>query len=133
MKSREIYEAPAAVVLINAHNDLQKYVSTIHENLFRKIVEDKWAYMVYAGLWMDPLREELEAFINKANEKVTGKVRVKLYKGNSMIVGRESDNALYDLNLATYDKGDLFNQKASDGFIELWGLQSRMFNKIHKR
>ena len=131
LKSREIYEAPAAVLLINAHNDLQKYVSTIHENLFRKMVEDKWAYMVYAGLWMDPLRKELEAFINSANEKVTGNVRVKLYKGNFMIVGRESKNGLYDLNLATYDKGSLFNERASDGFIELWGLQSRMFNKIH--
>jgi len=95
------------------------------------MVEDKWAYMVYAGLWMDPLRKELEAFINKANEKVTGNVRVKLYKGNFMIVGRESKNGLYDLNLATYDKGSLFNERASDGFIELWGLQSRMFNKIH--
>lgn len=131
LKSREIYEAPAALVLIKSHEDLQKYVSTIHENLFRKNIEDKWAYMVYAGLWTDPLREELEAFIDKANEKVTGKVRVKLYKGNPVIVGRESDNALYDLNLATYDKGDLFNQKSSEGFIELWGLQSRMFNKIH--
>ncbi len=133
LKSREIYEAPAAVVLINAHNDLQKYVSTINENLFRKTVEEKWSYMVYAGLWMDPLRAELEAFTNAANEKVSGKVRVKLYKGNFRIVGRESENALYNLNLATYDKGSLFNEHASEGFIELWGLQSRIYNKIHKK
>ncbi|PKP54466.1 MAG: argininosuccinate synthase [Candidatus Altiarchaeales archaeon HGW-Altiarchaeales-3] len=133
LKSREIYEAPAAVLLITAHEDLQKYVSTIHENLFRKMVENKWTYMVYAGLWMDPIRLELEAFINVGNERVTGKVRVKLYRGSFRIVGRESDNGIYDLNLATYDKGDLFNQKASEGFIELWGLQSRIYNRIHKR
>ena len=132
LKSREIYEAPAAVSLITAHSDLQKYVCTSRENLFRPQIENEWSYLVYAGLWMDPLRRSLDMFINGVNEAVTGSVRLKLYKGSVRVAGRKSDYALYDLNLATYDKGDIFNQGASEGFIELWGLQSRMVNRVRK-
>jgi argininosuccinate synthase len=132
LKSREFYEYPAATVILKAHKDLEKYVSTIHENLFKPIIDQKWAFMAYAGLWMDPLMNELNAFIDAMNKKVTGTVKLKLYKGNVYIVSRESKYALYDLNLATYDKGQIFNQAASPGFIELWGLQTKMFNVIQK-
>ncbi|ODS35678.1 MAG: argininosuccinate synthase [Candidatus Altiarchaeales archaeon WOR_SM1_86-2] len=133
LKTREVYEAPAAVVLLSAHNDLQKLCLTANENLFREVVERKWAYLAYSGLWMDPLREDLQAFIDKVNEKVTGSVKIKLHKGSCRVVGRKSENAIYDLNLATYGKKDVFDQKASDGFTELWGLQSRIARKIRKR
>lgn len=132
LKSREIYESPAGVTLISAHEDLEKYVCTIHENLFRNMVEDKWTFLAYSGLWMDPLREDLEKFIDSINSRVSGKVRVKLFKGALRVVGRSSDYALYNKNLATYDKGSLFDQSSSNGFIELWGLQSRVYNKIMK-
>ncbi|MEM3586936.1 MAG: argininosuccinate synthase [Candidatus Jordarchaeaceae archaeon] len=126
LKSREVYECPAATILLKAHKDLEKFVCTRHENSFKKIVDEQWTNLVYTGLWVEPLREDLEAFIDKINEKVTGTVRVKLFKGNATVVGRSSEYALYDENLATYDRKSTFNQLASFGFIELWGLQSRM-------
>ena len=126
LKSREVYECPAATILLKAHKDLEKFVCTRHENTFKKLVDQQWTNLVYAGLWVEPLREDLEAFIDKINKKVTGVVRVKLYKGNATVVGRSSEYALYDENLATYDRRSTFNQLASFGFIELWGLQSRM-------
>nr|MDO8079665.1 argininosuccinate synthase [Candidatus Freyarchaeota archaeon] len=126
LKSREVYECPAATILLKAHKDLEKFVCTRHENTFKKFVDEQWTSLVYTGLWVEPLREDLEAFIDKVNKKVTGMVRVKLYKGNATVVGRSSEYALYDENLATYDRKSTFNQLASFGFIELWGLQSRM-------
>ncbi len=133
LKSREVYECPAAMVLIPAHKDLEKYVCTRHENNFKEALDSKWTQLAYEGLWVEPLREDIEAFINKVNEKVTGKVRVKLYKGCATIVGRESKYALYSLALASYDKKkDLFDHKSAVGFIELFGLQSRLANKIRK-
>lgn len=126
LKSREVYECPAATILLKAHKDLEKFVCTRHENNFKKFVDEQWTNLVYTGLWVEPLREDLEAFIDKINKKVTGTVRVKLYKGNATVVGRSSKFALYDENLATYDRKSTFNQLASFGFIELWGLQSRM-------
>jgi len=133
LKSREVYECPAAMVLIPAHKDLEKYVCTRHENNFKEALDSKWTQLAYEGLWVEPLREDIEAFINKVNEKVTGKVRVRLYKGCATIVGRESKYALYSLALASYDKKkDLFDHKSAVGFIELFGLQSRLANKIRK-
>ncbi|MGQ9719832.1 MAG: argininosuccinate synthase [Candidatus Jordarchaeum sp.] len=126
LKSREVYECPAATILLKAHKDLEKLVCTRHENTFKKLVDEQWANLVYTGLWVEPLMGDLEAFIDSVNKKVTGTVRVKLYKGNATVVGRSSDYALYDENLATYDRKSTFNQLASLGFIELWGLQSRM-------
>ena len=133
LKTREVYEAPAAVVLLNAHEDLEKYVCTTSENMFRTSIEQKWAYLAYSGLWLDPLREDLEAFIDKINEKITGTVRVKLYKGLSIVVGRTSENAIYDQNLATYGGESTFDERTSEGFTELWGLQSRIANKIRNK
>jgi len=132
LKSREFYECPASTVILKAHKDLEKFVSTIHENHFKPMIDQKWTYLAYAGLWFDPLMQALEAFIDKMNEKVTGTVKLKLFKGTAHVVGRKSKYALYDLNLATYDKGHIFNQAASPGFIELFGLQTKMANQVKK-
>ncbi|MCX6802232.1 MAG: argininosuccinate synthase [Candidatus Diapherotrites archaeon] len=132
LKSREVYECPAATVIIEAHKDLEKMASTVHENQFKEIVDQKWAYLVYQGLWFDPLMDSLNAFIEAQNKKVCGAVKVKLYKGHALVVGRKSPFALYDKSLATYDIGHTFNQKASSGFIELWSLQSKMAMQLKK-
>ena len=133
IKSREVYECPAALVLLKAHKDLEKSILTRHELEFKSLVDDKWSRLVYFGLWMDPLKEDLEAFINSTQERVSGEVKLKLYKGNAVVVGRSSKNMLYDLNLATYGLESTFNQKASEGFIELWGLQTKLARKIASR
>lgn len=130
IKSRETYECPAATVLLEAHRDLEKLILNRHEHEFKKLVDDKWAFLVYAGLWDDPLREELEAFINKSNERVDGKVRVKLYKGSAMVCGRSSPNSVYDFKTATYDSSSTFDQTLSNGFIPLWGLQTVVSRKV---
>lgn len=133
IKSREVYECPAALVLLKAHKDLEKSILTRRELEFKSLVDDEWSRLVYFGLWMDPLREDLEAFINSTQERVSGEVKLKLYKGNALVVGRSSKNMLYDLNLATYGLESTFNQKASEGFIELWGLQTKLARKIASR
>ena len=126
LKSRETYEVPAALILIKAHKDLEKYCCTKHENSFKTIVGQSCTELAYEGLWVDPLRDALEAFINEVNKKVTGSVKVKLFKGSAEVVARESPFGLYDLNLATYETKSSFNQRLSYGFVPLWGLQSRM-------
>ena len=133
LKSRENYECPAATVIIEAHKDLEKMVLTRHEVLFKPQIDAQWTFMVYAGLWVDPLREDLEAFINKTQENVTGEVRAKLFKGGIQIVGRSSPMSLYDQNLVNYNIKTGFNQAYSKGFIELWGLQSRMANILKQK
>jgi argininosuccinate synthase len=132
IKSREVYECPAAAVLLEAHKDLEKMVFTRHEVLFKQMVDAEWAYLAYVGLWVDPLREDLDAFINKTQENVTGEVKLKLYKGGFTVVGRSSPMSLYDKNLANYNIKTTFNQSYSKGFIELWGLQTRMHNALKK-
>lgn len=122
IKSREVYECPAATVILEAHKDLEKTVLTRHEALFKQQIDAQWAFLVYAGLWMDPLRGDLEGFIDKTQERVYGEVKLKLHKGGVKVVGRSSPFSLYDLNLATYDIGTTFDQKVTKGFIELWGL-----------
>ncbi|MEM2915201.1 MAG: argininosuccinate synthase [Candidatus Bathyarchaeia archaeon] len=133
IKSREVYECPAATVIVEAHKDLEKLVLTRHELLFKQQVESQWAYLVYTGLWMDPLKEDLDAFVNKTQERVSGEVRVKLYRGNMQIVGRSSPYSLYDMDLATYNIETTFNQSSSAGFIELWGLPTQVANALKKR
>jgi argininosuccinate synthase len=132
IKSREVYECPAATVLLEAHKDMEKMVLTRHEVLFKQHIDAEWAYLAYVGLWMDPLREDIDAFINKTQENVTGEVRVKLYKGGLQVVGRSSPMSLYDKNLANYNIKTTFNQSYSKGFIELWGLQTRMYNALKR-
>jgi argininosuccinate synthase len=126
IKSREVYECPAATVLLEAHRDLEKCVLTRHELYFKQQVEQQWAFLVYTGLWYEPLRQDLDAFIEKTQERVTGVVRLKLYKGLATVVGRSSPMSLYDANLATYEKGSKFDQMWSVGFIQIWGLPSQV-------
>jgi argininosuccinate synthase len=130
IKSREVYECPAATLILEAHKDLEKMVMTRHEVLFKQHVDEEWVFLAYAGLWVDPLKEDLDAFINRSQENVTGEVRLKLYKGGLRVVGRSSPFSLYDKNLANYNIKTSFNQSYSKGFIELWGLQTRMYNAL---
>ena len=133
LKSREIYESPAAIILITAHKDLEKTICTAQEFAFKQLVDQQWAYLCYAGLWTNPLMEDLNAFVNKVNERVNGKVKIKLNNGNTTVVGRKSEWALYDYQLATYEGASTFNEKASYGFIELWGLQTKLYHLIKKK
>jgi len=132
IKSREVYECPAATVLLEAHKDLEKMVMTRHEVLFKQQVDAEWVFLAYAGLWVDPLKDDLDAFINRSQENVTGEVKLKLYKGGLQVIGRSSPNSLYDKNLANYNIKTTFNQSYAKGFIELWGLQTRMYNSLKK-
>lgn len=127
IKSREIYEAPAAVVIIKAHEALESMVLPRELAHFKRMLEDKYAELVYYGLWFDPFREALQAFIDKTQERVTGKVRIKLVPWNFFIVGRESPYSLYDYELATYDKGSTFSTESAVGFIKLFGLQNYLY------
>ena len=130
IKSREVYECPAATVILEAHKDLEKMVMTRHEVLFKQQIDAQWVFLAYAGLWVDPLKDDLDAFINRSQENVTGEVKLKLYKGGLQVVGRSSSMSLYDKNLANYNIKTTFNQSYSKGFIELWGLQTRMYNAL---
>jgi argininosuccinate synthase len=132
IKSREVYECPAAVITLEAHKDLEKMVMTRHEFLFKQQIDAEWVFLAYAGLWMDPLKDDLDAFINKSQENVTGEVKLKLYKGGLQVVGRSSPMSLYSKNLANYNIKTSFNQSDSKGFIELWGLQTRMYNVLKR-
>src|SRR5262245_57697773 len=122
IKSREIYEAPAAVVLHAAHKELQKLVTTRDLERFARTVSLQYADLVYNGLWFTPLRDALDAFVENVQQRVTGAVRLKLFKGDCRIVGRKSAYALYDHALATYDAGDTFDHTAAVGFIKIYGL-----------
>jgi argininosuccinate synthase len=131
LKVRDIYEVPAAAILLPAHAELERLVGTIHQNQFKGELDRKWAYLVYAGLWWEPLRTDLDAYMDSVNEQVTGTIGMKLYKGSARVVTRESPNAVYDPQLATFEtSGGLFSQQASPGFIELWSLQSRMAHRL---
>ena len=134
LKVRDIYEVPAAAILLPAHAELEKLVSTIHQNQFKAGLDRQWAYLVYAGLWWEPLRTDLDAYIDAVNVQVTGTVGLKLYKGHVRPVTRSSPNAVYDAQLATFESGGaLFSQQASPGFIELWSLQSRLAYRLRER
>ena len=134
LKVRDIYEVPAATIILTAHKELEKLVGTIHQNTFKPRMDEQWAYLVYAGLWYEPLLSDLNAFMDAVNEQVTGEVTVRLYKGSCRPVARRSPNALYDPALAGFgESGGLFSQQASPGFIELWSLQSRMAYNVRKR
>jgi argininosuccinate synthase len=134
LKVRDIYEAPAAAILLTAHQELEKLVSTIHQNQFKANLDRHWAYLVYAGLWWEPLRSDLDAYMEEANSQVTGTIGLQLYKGGARVVTRSSPNAVYDADLASFaESGGLFSQAASPGFIELWSLQSRLAYRIRQR
>ena len=114
-------------MILTAHQELERLVCTIHQNQFKADLDRQWAYLVYAGLWWEPLREDLDAYMDRVNERVTGTIGLKLYKGHVRVVTRSSPNAVYDAALASFaESGGLFSQTASPGFIELFSLQSRM-------
>ena len=125
IKSREIYEAPAAVVLIQAHRALEMMTLSREQVRFKEKVTAEYSDLIYNGLWFSQLNQDLSAYIRSSQRYVTGTVRLKLYKGHSMVMGRKSPKSLYNIGLATYDKGDQFDQDSAKGFIDLWGLSVR--------
>ena len=130
IKSREIYEAPAAVLLLQAHQALEDITLPKDVARFKDTVAQQWAQMVYDGLWFSPLRDALYAFVAHTQRHVTGEVRLKLFKGSSMVVGRKAPEQLYRLELATYGKGDQFDQSAAAGFIKVWGMGVRTATQV---
>jgi len=133
IKSREIYEAPAAVILHLAHRELERLIldkDTLH---FKELVSQRYSELVYDGLWESPLRKALDAFVRETQKELSGTVRIKLFKGSCEVVGRKSPYSLYDEKLATYTKEDIFDQKASKGFIHIWGLPLRTIAKVRKK
>jgi argininosuccinate synthase len=127
IKSREIYEAPAATILIEAHRALESLTLTRETLHFKPILENKFSELVYYGLWYEPLREALLAAVTSTQAKVSGRIKVKLFKGDCVVVGRKSEYSLYDYSLATYDRADAFSHRSSEGFIELWGLPLKVW------
>lgn len=133
LKVRGLYEAPAAETIINAHKALERYTSTMRSNKFKSSVDEEWAYLCYGALWFEPLMDELNAYLDKANEKVTGTVTMKLYKGQAEAVAVETPNTVFDEKLATFMKDDHFNQNASAGFIEHYTLQMKLAQRRERR
>ena len=126
IKSREVYESPAGIALITAHEELENM--TVERDLarYKRSVESKWAELVYDGLWFSGLKKALDVFIDETQKHVSGDIRLKLHAGTAVVTGRRSDSSLYDFDLATYDTGDTFDQSLSKGFIEIWSLPSKI-------
>jgi len=129
IKSREIYEAPALLVLIDAHRDIESLTLTGDVTQYKRGIEDTYGQLIYRGLWYSPLKEALDAFIEETQKRVTGTVRIKLFKGNAQVVGRFSENSIYAPDLATYGSDDQFDHKAAEGFIYIWGLPTRVWSQ----
>lgn len=130
IKSREIYETPALIMLIHAHRDLESLTLAKDVTMYKRGIEETYGQMVYNGLWYSPLKSAIDAFVHNTQERVTGIVRVKLFKGNATIVGRKSVNSLYAEDLATYGAGDQFDHRAAEGFIYVWGLPTRVWSQM---
>jgi len=126
IKSREVYEAPGAIALITAHQELENVTVERDVARFKRGVDQRWGELVYDGLWFSPLKRALDAFIDSSQVHVSGEVRLTLHGGRAVVSGRRSEASLYDFSLATYDEGDMFDQSLARGFVELWGLPSRM-------
>jgi argininosuccinate synthase len=133
IKSREIYECPAAIALIIAHRDLEDMTLERDIARFKRGVDQRWAELVYDGLWYSPLKNALDAFVAESSKHVTGDVRVRLAAGIATVVGRRSDSSLYDYSLATYDAGDKFDQRDAKGFVDLWGLPTKVWAAREQR
>ncbi len=129
IKSREIYETPTLLVLIAAHRDLESLTLNANVTQYKRGIEQTYSELVYNGLWFSPLKAALDAFIEQTQERVSGTIRLKLFKGNATIVGRKSVNALYTEELATYGADDKFDHKAAEGFIHIWGLPTRIWSE----
>jgi argininosuccinate synthase len=126
MKIRDIYEAPAAEIIIAAHKKLEHYVCTRRETEFKEQIDQKWAYLCYDGLWYEPLMNDINAFVDEVNQKVTGKVVVRLYKGMAQVLTLETPNSIFEEKLATFMVSEGLNQNASAGFIEHFSLQMKL-------
>ncbi|GAB2743795.1 argininosuccinate synthase [Salinifilum aidingensis] len=129
IKSREIYEAPGALALITAHQELEDVTLERDQARFKRTVAQRWGELVYDGLWFSPLKRSLDAFVEDTQQHVSGQVRMTLHAGRAVVTGRSSDRSLYDFNLATYDEGDTFDQSQAKGFVQLWGLPSKIAAK----
>jgi argininosuccinate synthase len=126
IKSREVYEAPGALALIAAHTELEDLTMERDLRRFKRSVEQRWTELVYDGLWFSPLKRALDEFVKESQQHVSGEIRLTLHHGNCTVTGRRSDASLYDYDLATYDEGDTFDQSLAKGFVELWGLPSKI-------
>jgi argininosuccinate synthase len=126
IKSREVYEAPGAIALITAHQELEAITLERELGRFKRGVEQRWSELVYDGLWFSPLKKALDVFVGETQRHVSGDIRMTLHGGRAVVTGRRSEQSLYDFNLATYDTGDTFDQSLAKGFIELWGLPSKL-------
>jgi argininosuccinate synthase len=126
IKSREVYECPGPIALIEAHQHLEDLTVEKDAARFKRSVEQRWSELVYDGLWFSPLKRALDAFVEEASAQVTGEIRMTLHGGRATVTGRRSAASLYDYNLATYDEGDTFDQRLAKGFVELWGMPSRI-------
>jgi argininosuccinate synthase len=129
IKSREVYEAPGAIALLTAHREIEDLTVERDLRRFAQGVRQRWTELVYDGLWFSPLKRALDAFLDSAQQHVTGEVRLRLHAGTATPTGRRSDSTLYDYSLATYDTGDTFDQSLAKGFVQLWGLPSRIAAK----
>jgi argininosuccinate synthase len=129
IKSREIYEAPGAIALITAHQELESVTVERELARYKRQVEQRWGELVYDGLWFSPLKRALDGFVDEANRHVSGDIRMTLHGGRAVVTGRRSDASLYDFNLATYDTGDSFDQSLSKGFIEIFGMSGKIAAK----
>ncbi len=126
IKSREIYEAPGAIALITAHQELEAVTVERELGRYKRQVEQRWGELVYDGLWFSPLKRALDAFVRDTQQHVSGEVRMVLHGGNVVVNGRRSEESLYDFNLATYDEGDSFDQSLAKGFVQIHGLSSKV-------
>ena len=126
IKSREVYEAPGAIALISAHQELENVTVERELARFKRGVDQRWGELAYDGLWFSPLKRSLDAFIAETQTHVCGDIRMTLHAGKATVTGRRSDSSLYDFNLATYDAGDSFDQSLAKGFVELWGMSSKL-------
>ncbi|HEV8569712.1 MAG TPA: argininosuccinate synthase [Actinoplanes sp.] len=133
IKSREVYEAPGAIALITAHQELENVTVERDMARFKRTVDQRWGELVYDGLWFSPLKHALDAFIDDTQKHVSGEVRLTLHGGRAVVTGRRSDASLYDFGMATYDTGDTFDQSLAKGFVQLWGLPSRMASARDRR
>ena len=129
IKSREIYEAPGALTLITAHQELEALTVERDVARFKRTVEQRWTELVYEGLWFSPLKRALDAFLLSTQEHVSGDIRMTLHGGRAVVTGRKSEASLYDYNLATYDEGDTYDQRLAKGFVEIWGMPSRIASR----
>jgi len=133
IKSREIYEAPGAMTLIAAHRELENVTLEREQARFKKTVDQRWTELVYDGQWFSPLKKSLDVFVDDTQKYVNGDIRIELHAGRATVTGRRSDTGLYDFNLATYDEGDSFDQSNARGFIELFGMSSKVASQREQR